>query len=477
MGKSAPTCDISVSLPDVHSPGVHVEQELSVEPEKELAARRGEPEQESGVEREEQASKYARQNRQFIDHQQQDDVVTLEIENDGTVVPKSQLTDYQYRGAELEHLSLYTFVRDTYNLKLRPFDQEHMDASHVLDEGTHPGRPPNQRVLYLDGHPRQKSRFRMVRSKGHNVLTNIIGGYFPPERDAAKTDMFLASMLALLKPWRTEHDLRLQNQTWRSAFEQWHTSATSEAAAVLDCIRFGQRSQEAAAREREVAEAGEFMESEVQLTRRNGNSGADDPSDECGINTVTFHVSEDDVKRMKEMQAGGAGDRHATKGLALAIEVGHLPVPGGAWRVQRDAAGRADGGQLQQLEKWNEALASDQGAQVDLFGEVLAGPSDEGTSTSHHGKSISLKQVQAMSSRPSCPKKAHLHLQLTVTVTSLWRHRKLKTLGAADPKLSRPISDGHTTSSLVISSVPMTESFQNLSSCKCTAKVVLARAQ
>ncbi|KAI1782352.1 hypothetical protein LXA43DRAFT_906046, partial [Ganoderma leucocontextum] len=81
------------------------------------------------------------------------------------------------------------------------------------------GRPRNVRSRYLEGHPNADTKHRIVRSAGHNTLTNIIGSWFPRRDDEGTYDTYCAAMLMLLKPWRDlSSDLKPVDMSWVAAF-------------------------------------------------------------------------------------------------------------------------------------------------------------------------------------------------------------------------------------------------------------------
>ncbi|KAM6490372.1 hypothetical protein JOM56_014136, partial [Amanita muscaria] len=63
-------------------------------------------------------------------------------------------------------------------------------------------------------------------------MPNIVGQYFPRRDDETLYPFYCACMLMLLKPWRDlHHDLKMHEQSWEEAFEQFMNSAT-------DCVKF-----------------------------------------------------------------------------------------------------------------------------------------------------------------------------------------------------------------------------------------------
>lgn len=68
---------------------------------------------------------------------------------------RSQVTDYQCRGTELQDYNLIDFFMDTYEVEITKADRE---AELVSEDARHgPGRPRNTRVHYLNPHPKSGS--------------------------------------------------------------------------------------------------------------------------------------------------------------------------------------------------------------------------------------------------------------------------------------------------------------------------------
>ena len=168
---------------------------------------------------------------------QVDNVITLELSNSGQLVVKSQVVDYQHRGVELEDYSVLEFFVETYETEITKADRE----VDLFQEDAHhgPGRPRNTRVRYLTSHPKSGSVHRVIRSPGHRNLPNFLGKWFPRNDDKEIYDFYCASMLTLLKPWRSlATDLKLSDETWTAAFETFLSSATPKARRALSGIQY-----------------------------------------------------------------------------------------------------------------------------------------------------------------------------------------------------------------------------------------------
>ena len=173
------------------------------------------------------------------------EVITLELSNSGRLVVKSQVVDYQYRGAELENYSVLDFFVETYETEITRVDREADMFEEELYRGR--GRPRNTRVRYLTSHPKSGSVHRVIRSSGHRNLPNFIGKWFPRNDDEQIHDFYCASMLALLKPWRNiATDLKSPTESWVAAFNTFCTSAAPSAKRVLSGVQYFHECESAA---------------------------------------------------------------------------------------------------------------------------------------------------------------------------------------------------------------------------------------
>ena len=96
------------------------------------------------------------------------------------------------------------------------------------------GRPSQPRVHYLNSHPRQARKVRVIRGDHHRTLPNIVGRWFP-RRDPTSDQYpyYCASMLMLLKPWRSLRDLRRPDETWTQALERFYDAAPARSKRII----------------------------------------------------------------------------------------------------------------------------------------------------------------------------------------------------------------------------------------------------
>jgi len=107
----------------------------------------------------------------------QHDNAILDVNEQQTLFPKSQVTDYIARGDALHDYNVLLFFTDTYEREVRKKDRE--SEIDETDETMGKGRPRHERVPYQSQHPKCSSVFRIIRRSGHNNLPNFIGAPFP----------------------------------------------------------------------------------------------------------------------------------------------------------------------------------------------------------------------------------------------------------------------------------------------------------
>jgi hypothetical protein len=121
----------------------------------------------------------------------------------------SQLKDYANRGESLETLSLWEFVRDTYNGSKLPSDSKGKRANHFSD-----------RSAFMNDTD-QLSKCRVVRKAGHETMVDFVGPWLPRNERGDNYPMFCATMLALLIPWRNIGAIHQNSLSLEAEFEKF----------------------------------------------------------------------------------------------------------------------------------------------------------------------------------------------------------------------------------------------------------------
>jgi hypothetical protein len=151
------------------------------------------------------------------------------------------------RGDGLTDLNVLDFFTNTYEgdvAKSAPFDSVEDGTGH---KRRRKGRPSHLRVEYLETHPRHNKKVRIVRGGNNRTLPNIIGRWFP-RRDPGLPQhvYYCASMLMLLKPWRSIDDLRGAGESWEVAFATFLRDASPRLKRILSGIEYFHQCRDAA---------------------------------------------------------------------------------------------------------------------------------------------------------------------------------------------------------------------------------------
>lgn len=146
---------------------------------------------------------------------------------------KDQLRDYQCRGEDLEDLNFYQFMVNTY-------EDNFSDCNMEVEDPKLPkrGRPRSKRVPYLS-EAEKPHKCRIVRAAGHELLPRFIGQWFPrrPEGDS-DTELYAASILFLLKPWRNLLDLKFGHNSLAESLAKFLELATEKEKDMIENIQY-----------------------------------------------------------------------------------------------------------------------------------------------------------------------------------------------------------------------------------------------
>ena len=152
------------------------------------------------------------------------DVAVLEKVK-GQFLLKDQCREYMDRGDALEHWSYLDYFLGTYDGKI------------LKEKVSTRGQPANTRVPYR-GNGTRPGRCRVLRSTGHETMPYFPGAWFPKRNDNDENGLFHASMLALLKPWRSVRDLKRDNQNFRDAFNTFQLHASPASLSIIENVQF-----------------------------------------------------------------------------------------------------------------------------------------------------------------------------------------------------------------------------------------------
>jgi hypothetical protein len=186
--------------------------------------------------------------------------------HDGRLKVKDQMRDYQERSTDLDSMSMLSFLLETYDgyEAKRTADstqKEMQDISlpmvanenqrHIEDQFAREvkrGRPKNQRYYYREGSGREKE-YRVQRSAGHETMPDPIGKWFP--RMNEDDPLYTASILTLLKPWRTLQDIKGCTASFTEAFKIFIDTIDEKTYNIIENADYFHQSSDAASRKKQ----------------------------------------------------------------------------------------------------------------------------------------------------------------------------------------------------------------------------------
>ena len=313
----------------------------------------------------------------------------MDLDSNGVIFAKSQVTDYTARGIVLEEYNVIQFFTDTYEAPFQKYDRdnavENTDFPNVDNkkEKLIRGRPRNDRVCYLPSHPKSKQFIRIIRSSGHNNLPNIIGQQLPSNKNLDNYDFYCASVLMLLKPWRNISNLKLPEETWAEAFEKYTATASSEILDTISAINYLHESRASIQKDEETPEN----------VRDSRNIDEDSENDDEGLDIIPFadnHQRSDDPDHTLEaiIQAQTSYEENLHGRFAIEIakrrKIFQNDIEDDKWATQpgTEGIGNATAGDIEHLMLWRRQLETDLSRmnQHGITSESLDnGPSSGGT--------------------------------------------------------------------------------------------------
>ena len=171
-----------------------------------------------------------------IEKEPGEDIVTIMVV-DGALSIRDDLKEYADRGSQLHHMNLLEFFLDTYETDAVPLSTSNR------------GRKPSERVPYMEG-TGHGQKCRVIRRDGHETMPNFIGDWFPRNDLEEVSNIYYASMLALLRPWRDIGDLKMQTETFKEAFDAFVAVTDDRTADILANIQYQHECSNSAAKKR-----------------------------------------------------------------------------------------------------------------------------------------------------------------------------------------------------------------------------------
>jgi hypothetical protein len=283
----------------------------------------------------------------------------LDLDSSGKIFAKCQVNDYRWRGEALSGHNMIDFFVNTFEEAGSAWEQESegVDSLTGSDQCRKRGRPRNERVPYLDQHPRARNLHRVLRSKGHNNLPNFIGRYFPRRDDTEIHSFYCACMLMLLKPWRNiSTDLKSTSQSWEEAFNEFLSGAPPRVHSILSGIQYFHDCESVAKdHHMEVSEWDKHRSSDEDVDALDHELGEDVP-----IHNNLY--SEEGLAHLIASQVSFRELLHGRFAIEYAKQAKIFSADDLKWMVQPSSSRRvtnATGDDLQRLMSWKSQMEED----------------------------------------------------------------------------------------------------------------------
>lgn len=138
---------------------------------------------------------------------------------------RDRVKDYIERGDALQNYLFLDFFLNTYDGSKSPAEQE----SEI------PLRKRNVRIPYQPDH---STRCRILRTEDHEVIPFFPGRWFPRNDRPETRALYCATVLALLKPWKSLSDLKPPDETFEETFEGFMDQSPPSLHRVLENIQY-----------------------------------------------------------------------------------------------------------------------------------------------------------------------------------------------------------------------------------------------
>nr|GAT52360.1 predicted protein [Mycena chlorophos] len=271
----------------------------------------------------------------------------LSFEN-GQFVLQDQLQQYADRGNELNEMSLYEYVLETYHDPL--YDEEQQDASDSDDNQPHRrvGRPAKPRVPYHPDSGRKGAR--VVRGPKQETALHLLGRWLPSRSDPNQEN-YSAQILTLLKPWRQLHDLKNTFETFVAAREAFERQADDRTNRIVENIQYFHECSESANRRRKQT----TFESEFDVE---GEMEEGDDALHQGTDGMIAIVDEDAIEEARRTRTSSAEQAFGSRAMRIAHQCGIFQSDVNSTVVEIPHAERATEEEELQYQEWSTAVGA-----------------------------------------------------------------------------------------------------------------------
>ncbi|RDB27295.1 ATP-dependent DNA helicase PIF1 [Hypsizygus marmoreus] len=270
----------------------------------------------------------------------------IEIQ-DGEIKLRDQLKDYQYRGEALANSNLLDFFLNTYE---RSGIEIQSDTS--TEETSTGSRWNSERVPYLAASGKEK-RCRIIRRPGHETMPNFIGQWFPRSDDPTVTELYSASMLMLLSPWRSLASLKERHETFHSCFQRFLETAPPRIQRILDNIQYFHECSDGA--KRRASEGGVTNGGLLDIHMPEDHD--EEPFPDYVDDNLHTEITEEDIERSRLAAEPPRERFFGAHAISNAIDAGIFSTDQ-SYSVYKDIASKATFEETKMFEDWTKTLKS-----------------------------------------------------------------------------------------------------------------------
>ena len=252
------------------------------------------------------------------------------------------------------------------------------------------GRPPNTRIPYQDDAGKGK-HCRIVRSHGHETLPRFVGKWFNRNDNECEKDLYRASILMLLNPWRNLHELKLLTETFEEAYDQFILQADPKTLRVIANIQYFYECSDGAKAEREKARESYQLNHTVPENNdiTNLDMDIDDAREieEIQGTIILEEITDDDIERARLMKTHARERLYGESAVSLGYDAGFFKETHENFTYAFTARKmHADEGE--NIRTWEAQLKATTREQINKFGIInITADSEEARISTTHDKS------------------------------------------------------------------------------------------
>ncbi|KAJ3559330.1 hypothetical protein NM688_g415 [Phlebia brevispora] len=270
------------------------------------------------------------------------EVLRFALSEADTLIIDSAVNDYRYRSEQLAAYSVLDYAWDTYEI---PVNDDEL--------------PPQSdtRFHYLPVHSKYRTAMRVVRHTNHNHLPNFTGRFIPRSDDADQKELYSASILMLMCPWRNIRELKTNGGSWAQSLSDFMSVAPRPIHAIVDNLQHFYSCSDAVRRSQTKER---LTKTDLTVLRQHGELGAHSSED----NNFSLLLDEDEdesidieelIKVAKRKQMREADRIHGQQAVLIGEIAGFFSQNSAQWTP----SGRvAMGDDMRKLTVWKQAMST-----------------------------------------------------------------------------------------------------------------------